>query len=78
MDQFDQLGEQLDPEAMEGQGESDPEGTGSGSAETTLLMEQWLEQIEGDPAYLLQNQFRRQEQQLMRQRGGPLREPRPW
>ena len=40
-------------------------------------MEQWLEQAEGAPGYLLRNQFRLREQREFRQRGG-LYEPRPW
>jgi Ca-activated chloride channel family protein len=42
-----------------------------------IMMEQWLEQIEGDPAILLRNQFLIEEQQL-EQRGGTLMEDRPW
>ena len=41
-------------------------------------MEQWLDQIEGNPAYLLRNQFMLEEQRQMRVQGRPLREPRPW
>jgi len=40
-------------------------------------MEQWLDQAEGAPGYLLRNQFRLEEQRELRRRGG-LYEPRPW
>jgi len=65
------------PEPGEGTAESDlagGEGTGQASK---ALMEQWLEQAEGAPGYLLRNQFRLEEQREFRQRGG-LYEPRPW
>ena len=65
------------PETGDGPGESDVaggEGTGMASR---VLMEQWLEQAEGAPGYLLRNQFRLEEQRELRQRGG-LYEPRPW
>jgi hypothetical protein len=42
------------------------------------VMEQWLEQIEGDPAYLLLNQFRIEEQQEYQRNGRQLMEARPW
>ena len=54
-------------------------GLPQGAIDTmTLIMEQWLQQIEGDPAYLMQNQFRLEEQRSIQQGSGPLREPRPW
>jgi Ca-activated chloride channel family protein len=42
------------------------------------LMEQWLEQIEGDPAQLMQQQFRLEEYRYLRNQGGNARETRPW
>ncbi len=42
------------------------------------MMEQWLEQIEGDPVQLLRNQFMLEEQRLIQKKGGSLRESRPW
>jgi hypothetical protein len=53
-----------------------PAGEGRGSA-AMVLVEQWLQQAEGDPAYLLRNQFRLEEQRAVKQLGG-LHEPRPW
>ena len=75
MEEFEAAGKS--PEPGEGTGESDVaggEGTGHASK---VLMEQWLEQAEGAPGYLLRNQFRLQEQREFRQHGG-LYEPRPW
>jgi hypothetical protein len=42
------------------------------------MMEQWLEQIEGNPAHLLRNQFIIEEQQELERRGRILMETRPW
>jgi Ca-activated chloride channel family protein len=42
------------------------------------VMDQWLEQIEGDPAYLLRNQFRIEEQLELQRNGRRLMETRPW
>ena len=42
------------------------------------MMEQWLEQTEGDPTYLLRNQFLIEEQLELRRRGPRMVEPRPW
>jgi len=41
-------------------------------------MEQWLEQVEGNPAHLLQNQFMLEERRMINQQMAPLHEPRPW
>ena len=41
-------------------------------------MEQWLQQIEGDPAQLMRQQFRLEEYKYLRQRGGQDKETRPW
>jgi Ca-activated chloride channel family protein len=42
------------------------------------ILDLWMEQVEGDPSYLLRNQFMLEEAQYMRSRGGPLHETRPW
>jgi Ca-activated chloride channel family protein len=42
------------------------------------IMEQRLQQVEGDPSLLMRNQFMLEEMQLLRASGGPLRESRPW
>ena len=80
IEQFDQLGKEADTEATE-QGESEGAGedpSSSGGSSQTLLMEKWLEQVEGNPAYLLKNQFMLEEQRVMSTQGGLIREPRPW
>jgi hypothetical protein len=45
-----------------------------------LLLEQWLDMIEGDPNYLLRGRFMMEESRRMQARrpGAPLYEPRPW
>ena len=55
---------------------SDPTGTSGGSP--LMLMEQLLDQVEGNPAYLMRNQFMLEEQRMMTDRRGQLYEPRPW
>ena len=78
VEEFEQMGRETIPDAME-QGEGDEaHEEGSGSGRSIVLMEQWLEQIEGDPAYLLQSQFYLEERRIMEQKGGRLRENRPW
>jgi Ca-activated chloride channel family protein len=42
------------------------------------IMEQRLQQVEGDPSMLMRNQFRLEEMRAMREAGGPLQETRPW
>ena len=49
-----------------------------GSGVSMSVMDQWLEQIEGDPVYLLLNQFRLEEQQEYQRNGRRLMETRPW
>ncbi len=78
IDWFDQLGNQAqdqeqDPERLAQQAQEDAEGHGPGSA-----LEQLLDQVEGNPAALLRNQFILEEQRLMGAQGGRLYEPRPW
>jgi len=79
IDWFDQLGSQPDPAAEEG-----PEGAGKEAADDAQgrgpggALEQLLEQVEGNPAALLRNQFILEEQRLMGAQGGRLYEPRPW
>ena len=45
---------------------------------SVVLIDQLLEQVEGDPVALLRNQFRLEEQRMMSEQGGRLYEPRPW
>jgi len=79
VDRFDQmeagLGE-IDPDASE-PGLPDEEAL-PGTGVSMAVMEQWLEQIEGDPAYLLLNQFRIEEQQALYRNRRRLLETRPW
>jgi Ca-activated chloride channel family protein len=42
------------------------------------LMEQWLDQVEGDPAKLMEQQIKLEEYKFLRGRPGPPYEPRPW
>jgi Ca-activated chloride channel family protein len=76
IEQVDQMADQAEPgEPETGEG-GDPAGTSGGSS--MMLMEQLLDQVEGNPAYLMRNQFRLEEQRLMSARRGQLYEPRPW
>ncbi len=43
-----------------------------------IMMDQWLERIEGDPTYLLRNQFMLEERQEMQRNRRQLIETRPW
>ena len=43
-----------------------------------MVMDFWLERIEGDQASLLKNQFWLEERRTMQGGGGALFEPRPW
>ena len=49
-----------------------------GTGVSMIMMEQWLERIEGDPAYLMRNQFMIEEQLEMQRNGRRLMESRPW
>ena len=77
VDDVDQMGDMPD---MREQGEM---GANAMSGEMSMgpgmgILEHWMEQVEGDPSYLLRNQFMLEEAQYMRSRGGPARETRPW
>jgi hypothetical protein len=75
IEQFDQLGR---PTGPEGADEVMPgEIPGAGGRSTVIVMEQLLDQVEGNPAYLIRNQFMLEEQR-MNQNGGRAYEPRPW
>lgn len=80
IDRFDQQGAQpwqtLDPEkGLSDRPSLDGEAMiGAGSA----VMEQRLQQVEGDPTRLMRNQFRLEEARHLRDSGGRLQEPRPW
>jgi Ca-activated chloride channel family protein len=75
IEQFDQLGRRAGPE---GEDEAMPgETPGAGGRSTVIVMEQLLDQVEGNPAYLIRNQFMLEEQR-MNQNGGRAYEPRPW
>jgi len=77
VDRFDQMGEIDETDAGE-HGQGLPDGMDPGAGAASMMMEQWLQQIEGDPAYLLRNQFEVEERRVMRERPGTLYEPRPW
>ena len=75
IEQFDQLGRQADPEGENaGLPGEVPDASGNSTA---ILMDQLLDQVEGDPVNLMRNQFRLEEQRMNRT-GGQLYEPRPW
>ena len=74
-EEFDQLGEEIDSEASSTGEESRPDAS---ETPTSPIMEQWLEQVEGDPRQLLRNKFILEEQRLIQSRRAPFRESRPW
>ena len=79
MDQFDQQTDRTEgePEESGGAGDKSSEQEQQGIG-TSGLMEQWLEQVEGNPAHLLKNQFMLEERRMIDQQLAPLHEPRPW
>lgn len=76
VEQVDQSGESQSPdsETLTSGGSEERQPIRGGHA----LMEQWLEQIEGDPGQLMQQQFRLEEYKYLRSQGGRDRETRPW
>ena len=79
VDRFDQMnaGQSETEEGAPQPGMPDKDAI-PGTGVSMAVMEQWLEQIEGDPAYLLLNQFRIEEQQELQRQGSKLMETRPW
>ncbi len=80
VEQFDQLGQQLPTE-------TNPNDTGVNSLDANhppmlgasmAIIEQRLENIEGEPVLLLRNQFQLEELRALQQSGGRAWEPRPW
>jgi Ca-activated chloride channel family protein len=79
VDRFDQLGTDLrDQQEEASPGDIADEDGGAGAGISITMMEQWLDRIEGDPAYLLRNQFAIEERQAMERRPRELMETRPW
>jgi hypothetical protein len=79
VEQFDQMGKGMGEEDEEAPPGLLPDEEGlKGSGVSMIMMDQWLENIEGDPAYLLRNQFMIEEQQQLNRRGRVLMETRPW
>jgi Ca-activated chloride channel family protein len=66
----------LQEDAQQG-GIPDPDGN-QGSSISMAVMDQWLNQIEGDPAILLRNQFQLEEQLELQRNARQLMETRPW
>ena len=64
-------------DAEQQQGSATGESVGQGKA-PSLPIEQWLQQVEGNPTSLLRNQFIIEEQRMMQGIRQPLQEPRPW
>ncbi|MEO5344093.1 MAG: hypothetical protein H7842_12290, partial [Gammaproteobacteria bacterium SHHR-1] len=77
--EFDQRGQMPDQRAGD-QGQAVGEDLNAEGSAHSVLMEQWLDGIEGDPAYLMRNRFLFEEMRRIQPsaRGGPLYEPRPW
>ncbi|HFD79305.1 MAG TPA: hypothetical protein ENK05_02775 [Gammaproteobacteria bacterium] len=76
IDNLEQLGGQMDTSGEKGA--PGGEGAGNGERPAVILMDKLLEQVEGNPAYLMKNQFMLEEQRLVNQQGRRLYEPRPW
>jgi Ca-activated chloride channel family protein len=79
IDRLDRLeggSDNLKEDAQQG-GIPDPDGK-QGSSISMAVMDQWLNQIEGDPASLLRNQFQLEEQLELQRNGRQLMETRPW
>ena len=78
-EQFDQLGQQGSEEDQQAAKGGAPAQQGKkGSSLFTPIMEQWLSQVEGDPAYLLRNQFSMEERRAQQKYGRELMDTRPW
>ena len=80
VERFDQLSGGMnltDEQTTQEGGLPDQEGTATASL-GGVLMDQWLERIEGDPAFLLRNQFMLEEKRALEQTGRELIETRPW
>ena len=75
IEQFDQLGGLAGSEGDDSLLPGEISGTDGSS--TVTLMDQLLDQVEGNPVNLMRNQFMLEEQRL-NQNGGHLYEPRPW
>jgi Ca-activated chloride channel family protein len=78
VDQFDQLGSALGDDQELPPGDIPAEDGVPGTGISMIMMEQWLERIEGDPAYLMRNQFMIEEQLEMQRSGRRVMETRPW
>ena len=78
VDQFDQQEKGGEPEQQEQDKEGQPGSPQAQADAVSRIMEQWLNQIEGDPAQLLRNQFMLEEQRVIHREGGRLHESRPW
>ena len=77
VEEFDQLGEQQDPDAEDSS--QTPDEGGEGGHAYMRLVEQQLDGIEGDPAELLHNRFKLEERRRLQPRmGGTIYEQRPW
>ena len=78
IEMFDQMGSFPDQAEAEKNQDGMATGEGDGSAAPVVMMEQLLEQVEGNPVSLMRNQFMLEEQRLRNSQGGALYEPRPW
>ena len=78
VDQFDQLGEQPALDAGAAGTAVGALGGQPSSGPGAAILEQRLQQVEGDPSELIHNQFQIEERRQIGASGGPLRETRPW
>ena len=78
VDQFDQLGQQPLSDAEREQGGAPAFGGVPLPGPGMGILEQRLQHVEGDPGFLMRNQFLLEETEFLRSAGGPLGESRPW
>jgi len=77
IEQFDQLGQPAGGEDEDAMLPGEIPDASADGRSTMVVMEQLLDQVEGNPAHLMRNQFMLEEQR-MNQNGGRVYEPRPW
>ena len=78
MEKFDQLGTTPGRAGTEKSPGIPDKNAKPGAAISMTMMDQLLDQVEGDPAYLLRNQFMIEERQELDRHRRMLMETRPW
>ncbi len=78
--EFDQMEEGGGAEPRADREPSSGDGPGGEGAMglSGMMVEQWLDRVEGDPGRLLQSQFMLEERRQWERSGGQWVEPRPW